>query len=228
MSKTLWPISCAHIGAKDHRADLLDQYIKQAKRGKWDVILIGDLIDCGLFSGTAHIDSVWDNTMTPAQQMEEAVKVFDPIKSQIMSVMAGNHPSRIFKVTSLQPEKIIAKLLKVPFVSNAHTFKWNGLNLMAAHGTGRTDDVKARLRHEGVDLFLLGHTHELGFWRYNRLTGSAGLRRNIWFVRCGSFLDTAEYAKFAMYPPTPIGSPVITIAPMASNKRGLIQCQLGI
>lgn len=221
-SNVLWAGCCLHLGAKGHASAKFNRYVQVARRDRWDVVLLGDLCDFGVPVGTKHVEAVWDQTMTPGDQIDACVEALWPIKRQIKAICGGNHAHRIFKTTGILPEKIIAEYLHVPYVSNTHTFRWRGFTFFMAHGMGEADIKKVQLRHEGVDCFLIGHTHNLSWIRVNHLVGVNQKRKDIWLGRAGCFLDDADYGKRALYQPSAIGSLLI------SAENGVLQARLGI
>ncbi|HWY33257.1 MAG TPA: hypothetical protein VNX68_01345, partial [Nitrosopumilaceae archaeon] len=109
--KKLLCICCAHIGEKNMNEQLFDEYLAWAKKEKCRIVLGGDLINNGMVFGTKHIGSIWDDKYTPQQQMDIAVEKLTPVKDQIDAIISGNHGGRTQKLTSIDPERWIAKAL---------------------------------------------------------------------------------------------------------------------
>lgn len=226
-SHGLWLASCIHIGAREHDADLLAEYLRQAQRQRWRIALLGDLLDCGMSLGTRHIESAWQNTMTPEQQIEHAIALFRPLRKQIDMVVNGNHPDRVYRLTSIHPEKQIARELGVPYSHGWGSFDWEGRRVVIAHGVSGalyTDVNKMLIAFEGVDIFAIGHTHKLFVDEVQRYVvghNNRVAKRDILVVRCGSFLRDAEYARPKLYAPTKVGSPLLYL------ERGKVRHVLG-
>lgn len=213
MSKTLWVASCLHVGANEHEEDELKRYIKTAQAGKWDVALIGDLVDMGMCFGTKNINSVFENSLNPQEQIDKCIELLNPIKNQIVAITKGNHDDRAYKVTGIKVAKIIADQLDVPYYESQKLLKWNDFNIFLAHGQSSSkfgDFDKVIKTYDDLDAIVLGHTHEWLYYAVRKYRTSNKSNHNlIHCARAGSFLGYAEYAKQALYPPQPVGSPIL-------------------
>lgn len=223
----LWLASCIHIGAREHDADLLAAYLRAAERRRWRIALLGDLLDCGMPIGTKHPESVWQNVMTPEQQIEHAVALFKPLRRQIDMIVSGNHPDRVYKMCGIQPERQIARELGVPYGHGWGSFMYRGKHVLVAHGVSGAlyaDVTKMLVAFEGADIFAIGHTHKLFVDEVQRnivRPGRVPRKRDILVVRCGSFLKDAEYARPKLYAPLRTGSPIVYC------RGGRLMCLLG-
>ena len=210
MSNTIVGMCCLHVGATSHDKNTFQSYIHYIRRTHVDVVILGDLCDFGV-PNSKHPETVWQQTITPGEQIDKCADILYPIRKNIKAICGGNHADRIYRLTGVHPEKVIADLLGVKYVPNGHTFNYHGKTFYMTHGKGSSDFNKVLLRHSGIDIFLIGHTHN---WEHKVvciLHGKNQIKRQIHLIRCGSFLNDAEYAKKAIYQPTPVGSPFITI-----------------
>lgn len=206
--KTLWVASCVHIGAFDQAEDDFAIYLALAKKNNWDIAFIGDMLDFGVACGTKHIGSVFQNAFGPQAQLDKFVELVKPLRKQIIGIFKGNHERRAFNAVGLEVAKIISNELDVPYYGASGVIPWRGLNVFLSHGAsnGRfTDFEKIVKMRDDLDVIVLGHTHELNHFQLRKFD-SNGESRLIECARAGSFLDNSEYAKEALYPPTPIGS----------------------
>ena len=203
--------SCLHIGANEARVDLVKRWLERAKKLRAQIALIGDVLDMGCFSGTAHTGSTWENYETPEEQMEEAVELLKPYTQQITCILTGNHEERIRKATSIRPNKRVAAELGLSkaYRDTHATLEFGGKRVFVAHGAGRSDFTNVLKGWEGLDVIALGHTHTLSQDRVRR-RGKAGVR-DVALVRCGTFLQEPRYGRLALFPPNPIGAAWIRV-----------------
>lgn len=225
----LWIAACLHIGARGHDRDSLTSYLDWAKKSKALVALIGDTFDCGTCIGTRHIGSVWESDESPRDQIETGVRLFDPIRRQVILVTSGNHEMRIENVSSISPSAIFAKRIRAKYERASSVIRWHGLKIFASHGvTGSimTDLNKVMQAYEGVDGIVLGHVHELIHLPVRRYSVDGSGRvseRTVHLCRAGSFLRDAPYARFALHRPTEIGSIIFE-----RRARGQIKVHAGL
>lgn len=190
---------------------------------------MGDAFDVGLCFGTKHIDSVFSNNLTPSEQIDAFVNDFRSLKSQFVAVVTGNHERRASNLTTINPLKVMADRLNIPYYGASRVLRWNSKRVFVAHGASSgelTDFTKILNSHEGLDAVCLAHTHQLSNKRIRRFTVDSHGRtkeKHIELVRCGSFLKDAEYAKLVLHPPTPIGSAFLQL-----SNDGTLKARLGL
>jgi len=203
------PMSCVHIGAKQHDEDTFAKYRGIVRRTGASVILLGDVIDNGVYSGTKVPGSVYENTMDPDEQIDTAVRIFKELNPR--RVIGGNHCERTRKAVGVHPEKVIADRLGVPFTPDVWATRIEGVNCVFSHGVGAGDGDFRRvlLAYDNADLVCLGHNHELSYRPVRRVHMGGAARKVIHQVRCGSFFDYGGYAKRALAQPGPTGCPII-------------------
>lgn len=111
----IWAIVCPHIGAKACNLSVFEGHIKEAVRGKWNVILLGDLVNNGVSAGSKHCGLEWQDSMDPMSQVEKCVDVLMPLAKArlVRAVVGGNHSYRSVKACGLHPEKIVTMMLSV-------------------------------------------------------------------------------------------------------------------
>lgn len=225
----LWLLGCAHYGEFSQDRKELARYRAAALREGWDIAIIGDMFDVGLCFGTKHIGSIWNNDLSPQGQIDAACEDFDRLKRQIVAVVTGNHEKRADALTDINPLRVFADRLKVPYYGASKVLRWNKKNIFVAHGASGSpmgDFTKVLNTYEGLDAILLAHTHQLSSTRVRRFSVAGDGRtseRTIELARCGSFLKDAAYAKFALHSPTPIGSAILTC-----EEDGGLKVRLGL
>lgn len=230
-NKSLVLFCCVHIGERAHDADELQKYINWIARNKKSVSWagLGDLIDVGVPVGTRHVGSVFNNNITPQQQLETFCQKFKCIAGQGLAMVTGNHERRVESVTSIELLKMAADRLNMPYKGNSGILIWQGKKIFIAHGASSgpmTDYNKIMNAYEGLDAIVLGHTHQMYTQKLRRFTvnaqGNIG-EKEIHLIRAGSFLKDAVYAKAALHPPTPIGAPILEI-----DENGKLNVRLGL
>lgn len=111
----IWFSVCHHLGAKACNIRLLEQTIKDAVRGKWNGVLLGDLLNNGVSSGSKHVGLEFEDVTIPMDQVEQVTDTFMPMaKAKLWRrIVGGNHAYRTYKAAGLHPEKVIAMLLSI-------------------------------------------------------------------------------------------------------------------
>lgn len=219
MVKSLWLAGCLHFGEKSQDRAELDKYKAWALRNKStvDIAICGDSLDNGGFCGTKHVGSTWNDNLTPQEQLDTFVDYFQPMASQVKVVVKGNHENRTEDTTSIKLLKVAADQLGVSYKGASSVFIWHGKKIFVAHGASSSyvgDFKKILDTYEGLDAVVLAHSHKLYAEPVRRFTVNAAgaiTEKHIWLVRVGSFLKDAEYAKFALHAPTPIGSAILQL-----------------
>lgn len=219
MANELWLLGCAHYGERSQDKKTLLRYLAYAAANRIDIAVMGDAFDIGLCFGTKHIGSIWNNNLTPQGQIDAFCDDFEPVRKQIIAVVTGNHERRADALTDINPLRVMADRLKAPYYGASKVLTWNGKKVFVAHGASGSEmgDFKKILDgHEGLDAVVLAHTHQLSYKRVRRFVidhRGYHTEKHIELVRVGSFLKDADYAKFALHAPTPIGSALMRYEP---------------
>jgi len=105
------PLSDIHLGSKQLNKKLLLEAIDQVKNDPYTfTILNGDLIDMTLKSS---VGSVYENELSPMEQVEQLIKLLEPIKDKILVVSMGNHERRCEKETNIDVLKLVCSQLGI-------------------------------------------------------------------------------------------------------------------
>ena len=140
-------------------------------------VLMGDLID----NATKYsIGNVYENEMSPQEQLDYLMKSLEPIKKKILGIVSGNHENRTLKATGLDILAILASffncyydrnilILDINVGSNAPTSK-RRINYVfeIAHGFGGGRTPGGALNNAfkfgdlvvNADVVLTGHVHK--------------------------------------------------------------------
>jgi len=154
--------------------------------------------------------------MKPEDQAIEIAEKLQSISEKCLFIRGGNHELRTMNMMDLNITKLIAERLGVPLyhlpgytVFNIGEKVWK---LASGHGfrvakNGNLELERLRLTYPEADVYYLGHDHKLYADQMPGLGVDEGgeCLRNQWFVRGGSFLRYADYARYGIYPIQKIG-----------------------
>lgn len=207
-----------HFGSHTCNMKAIDAWINIIKKEGHVALLMGDLCE---MATRGSVGAVFEQIMSPQDQITGVVDILEPIKDQIIGGISGNHGARVVKDTGVCPDATISKFLGVPHfgyaamgrvqVGNAH---WV---ICAHHGAGGGSTIGAKvnalkklaLTWPACDLYMMGHTHtDAAFSDRVVVPLKSGRRRfgeemmTRHFSGCGSLLDyQGSYAEAKMYPP---------------------------
>ena len=199
-----------HIGANEHDHEKLKdavRIIKNDKFARW--FGNGDILEC--IPPNYKIPQR-GQSISPDDQYEEALKILKPIADKCLFLRGGNHDYiRSIKVLDFDITRGMANALGVPYYElpgyTTITTGGRDWNLVSGHGVGggKNGDLEldklASVYSDG-DVFFLGHNHQL----YTKPIDSISIFENEetlhrrWYVRGGSFLRYANYARYSMFP----------------------------
>lgn len=214
-----------HLGSPECDTEMLKSIVQKIKKRKAKVILMGDLIDLGLRESPGA--SVYEQSMSPSQQVKEIVKILTPIKDQIISSVVGNHEYRLSRASGIDMGELIATSLgcnygKYQCVNN---IKLNNqiYNIFSTHGSGsgqttesRINSFKKYLEQIDTDVIAAGHCHDLADRVFNKRTiGTNGFNiKSTHLVLAGNFLAWDQsYGEYRGYPILRKGCPLIKLYP---------------
>lgn len=218
----LYPIVCWHIGARQSSLPFIQKVIRSIKEdpiGRW--IYMGDAGECILRSSKG---SVYEQLISPGEQLKAAVELLMPIKEKGMFGIRGNHGNRIDKETGVGWDETLCTLVSIPYMGiealaqlqfESHR-KSAFVSLYAHHGraTATTPGGKMNAAHKpeafvAADIILTAHTHVAGeAWPSKLMAYIHPRKREVQWMRmrsfvCGSAYDSRVegYATEAMLPP---------------------------
>jgi len=206
-----------HLGSKQCDVAAVRDWVNTIKENGWNVLLGGDLLEMSLKNS---VGDVYDQQLSPLEQIDIVVDILKPIKDQILHSVGGNHEYRVVKTVGIDPSLLIARELDVGYspyqavgrvqVGEAH---WK---IGLTHGAGGGMLIGSKLNtasklakvYPNLDLYLSGHTHtdvsasdtikDISLNR-GRVTETVSVRR---FSGCGSLLSYEEsYAEAKLMAP---------------------------
>jgi hypothetical protein len=211
---------CVHIGHKNADLKLAKKYVDFVKKRNGFALLLADNHENAI-PKKAHM--MFDQNLTPQEQLDYSVEMFKPIRKQIIAGCTGNHAGRTTKETSLEMDKIMFQRLGIP--RRYHPYQ--GFTSVVVgkvryriafkHGGGQGSNTfgNASTLHRAfpeADICCASHTHECaatrrGRWRIDR-KGKRELSV-VTLVNTGCMLDYPRYGDEAGYLPQPKGFTIL-------------------
>lgn len=225
-----------HIG--DEHADLerLKQRIEYvANTSNAYCVLNGDIIDNAT---KTSIGDVYANEFNPMQQLEEAVRLFKPLKEKILAITHGNHEARTYRKEGIDLSYLLAVqlglferysatsvLLFLRFGksrNHGNTSK-QCYTIFMLHGSGggRKEGAKAiRLADMSsiidADIYIHSHTHlpmvmKQNYHRIDKQNSTVRIVEKL-FVNTASNLNYGGYGETQEFKPSSKTSPIIYLS----------------
>lgn len=222
-----------HIGEAGCDLKGIKAHIEEVKnKENAFAILNGDLINNAL---KTSISDIYDETMTPSEEIKLCIELFNPIKDKILCITSGNHEDRTKNNTSISPmEFIAAKLgisdkfaqigavifLRFGWNQKRKRKQWYSIYTTHGRGGGRKEGGKANRLAEmasivDVDIYIHSHTHlpmiiKEGFYRSDFINSSVSYVDKL-FVNTSSMLDYGGYGQVGEFKPNSKHNPVIIL-----------------
>lgn len=242
-----------HIGSRKCNMSLINERIERVKNEKnVYCVLLGDIVNN---TTKTSVGDVYDEPLSPMEQMKLACSLFEPIKDKILAITAGNHERRSYRQDGTDLTWFLARELRcedkydycacalcIRFGHNVKQGK-NHANktvytMYLTHGDGQggmTMGAKANgLQRRGsiidADIILTGHTHQsLTFrtmdYKINTRNSTVTEHEQV-YVSAASTLAYEEYAELKGLRPSSTKSPVIVLYSKLPNGRKLIDVRL--
>ena len=225
-----------HIG--DEHADLerLKQRIEYVvNTPNAYCVLNGDIIDNAT---KTSIGDVYANEFNPMQQLEEAVRLFKPLKDKILAITHGNHEARTYRKEGIDLSYLLAVQLglfekytptsALIFLRFGKSRNHGGdskqcytIFMLHGRGGGRKEGAKAiRLADMAsiidTDIYIHSHTHLPMVMKqnYHRIDKQNSVIRIVekLFVNIASNLNYGGYGEAQEFKPSSKTSPIIYLS----------------
>jgi hypothetical protein len=220
---TFW-ISDVHLGSKHCDKHLFQQTINRILRKQMPFADLGDLLENATRDSVGA--GVYEQEEITDQQIEEAVRIYTPVKHLLKSMHPGNHEARTFDKSAVNLTRIISKMLGVPYagVGAVHDIRVGKqrYSVYTHHGgscaTTKGGKLNALLAMEKIidaDVYIQGHTHDTIFqsrdqYAFNPNNRCLELKKK-YFINNGSYLNYwGSYGQVKGYMPGSKGSAQIT------------------
>lgn len=189
------------------------RYVDFVRRADGFALLLADNHECAV-PRKAHM--MFEQDMTPQEQLDYSVELFKPIAKNIKGAVTGNHAWRAYHDAGLELDKEMMARLGL-----AHRYyRFQGqielpvgnqnYRIVFAHGNNIGSNVfrnceKLNYQYPTADILAASHAHVLAhrpdqFRDFDKKTGRPILR-DVDYISTGSLLDTPLYAEIAMYKP---------------------------
>lgn len=211
---------CEHIGHENSDTDKIAELLGIIKSDpNAYMINLGDSCEMALpATFIKHPGSAFSQTLGPKSQVEEAIKVFTPVKHKIIGMQESNHSLRMFYQTQFSVEEMIANKLGVPFMGLDGLYQVKVgkqlYDLHCVHGSGGASGAggvlnrleKSASRFPDMEIFVLGHFHRVCGTKRMAFDRNGKLKEQT-FIGTGSFLGyTGSYGHIAGYQPLHLGA----------------------
>lgn len=163
------PIFDVHFGNNGHRARKFKHYLKWIEEtpGLY-VVLGGDIMENALDDGRGMS---YDQNYNPQSQLDILTEMLAPIAHRILCSFPGNHEWRTYKKAGIDPAKLLADRLDIPYHSGPvllnllagdHKYRLYAQHGFTRPGTkgGQLNSAMKPTKWIEADIFLSGHTHE--------------------------------------------------------------------
>jgi hypothetical protein len=203
-------------------------------------ILNGDLINNATKNS---VSDIYNEEMSPMQQIVQLVDYLDPIKSKILAGTTGNHELRSYKESGIDIMAFVMRELKLldRYAEEAYyLFLYFGdkehgrkapmcYTIYGTHGTGGGGTAGAKINKLVkmadvcfADLYVISHLHQpiatsLDFFLPD-FGNRCVLKKTMKFLMSNSFLGYGGYGERATFRPSSIN---ITKAVLNSNERNI-------
>lgn len=232
-SAEIHPISDLHIGDKHCRMDIIKERLEKiAAKDNAFIILNGDIINNAT---KTSVSDTYAEELSPMEQIERFVELFEPLREKLLCVTSGNHENRTYLTQGVDITQICAKqlgiedryskngavlFLRVGEMGATEHHRQVPYSFYCNHGSGggRKEGAKAiRLADMAsiidADIYIHGHTHlpmimKQAFYRTD-FTNSSFQKVDKLFVNTSSVLDFGGYSEQYEFKPSSTDSPTI-------------------
>lgn len=204
----LYPIGDWHLGSRQTLPKFITQVVQEIadnSEARW--VSMGDLMENAIVGSKSDVYLATEN---PEDQLEKIVQLLKPIKDKCLFMIPGNHGARTMRMAGIDPDKVIADRLDVPYArySVLASLMFRGIPppnravcfFHHSRGGGSTPGgkvnaaSKVRLITPNADAVFVGHSHTTSrtpITFYD--AGYRGLvRRNVYDYIIGSALAWKE------------------------------------
>ena len=224
-----------HLGDKNANYKQIAEWIEYIKtHDNCYTILNGDLMDMA----TRHsIGDIFSSDIKPMHQLEQCVKLFDPIKEKILVVDPGNHEiNRIWKNDGVDMTEIMCQqlgisdryspassLLFLRFGKDPNHDRPLCYTIFSAHGSGgggrlpggkinRLVDMASIV---DADIYIMSHVHQPAivrnsFYRTN-MGNSSVAKVDKLYINTAAALDWGGYGEHALFRPASLKTPLLIL-----------------
>lgn len=221
-----------HLGDKHSDLELIEQRLEAVRLKDNAVVLLnGDLLNNA--TKTSVSDSYAED-IPPMEQINQAVRMFEPLKNKILCINSGNHEARTYNKEGIDLMEVVAmqlglyerfsKTSSLIFLRFGQNIKQRKIlyTLFANHGSGggRKEGAKAiRLADMAsivdADIYIHSHTHlpmvmKQAFYRIDEQNSSCHVVDKL-FVNTSATLNYGGYGEAFEFKPASKDNPIIRL-----------------
>lgn len=225
-----------HIGDEHSDLERLKQRIEYVANTPYAYcVLNGDIIDNAT---KTSIGDIYANEFNPMQQLEEAVRLFKPLKDKIIAITHGNHEARTYKKEGIDLSYLLSVqlgLFERYSPTSALIFLRFGKSrnhcntskqcytifMLHGGGGGRKEGAKAiRLADMSsiidADIYIHSHTHlpmvmKQGYHRIDKQNSTVRQVEKL-FINTAANLNYGGYGEAQEFKPSSKTSPIIYLS----------------
>ena len=241
------PLADLHLGDIHSDARKIREYIDYVHdSSNVFTILNGDLMDAAIKSS---IGDTYGASLQPMQQLEQCVKIFEPIKGKILAVLPGNHEARIYRSDGLDLTQIMCNQLGIgDLYSPASTLLFIRFGqdrarghhgrpvlytIYCVHGSGggRMEGGKINRLMQlasivDADIYVHSHTHlpaivKTSFFRACSCNSSVDKVDKL-YINTGAALEYGSYGEVQSYKPASLETPIIILDGSRRRMRAVL------
>lgn len=227
--KPLVAFGCVHIGHRNADLEMAKRYVDFVKENKGYALLVSDNFE-NVIPKKGHM--MFDQILTPQEQIDKGEELFKPIRKQIIGMVQGNHSNRTRHEAGIDMDYQLAKGLGIASKYNPNQgftglkVGKNTYKIAYKHGSGVGSNtfgncITLSRSFPSADVCICSHTHEnatttRGFW--DVVNGKRQIHE-VKMVNTGALLDYPSYADEAYYAPQKKGFAIIWLG---ENNKDII------
>ena len=240
------PLADLHMGDIHSDGQKINEWLTYIRETEnCFTILNGDLMNTAIKSS---VSDTYAETLSPMLQLEQCVKLFEPIRDKILCVTGGNHERRIWRQDGIDTTQLMCDQLQigdryapesaVVFVQfgdqGGHRNHWPVLySLYVTHGSsgGKLEGskVNALMRLASIvdcDCFIHSHVHTPAIVRnsYFRVDTRKCTVRKVdkLFINTSSSLEYGGYGEIANFKPNSLETPKIILSGRTHKMQAIL------
>ena len=240
------PLADLHIGDLRSDGQKITEWLSYIRETEnCFTILNGDLMNTAIKSS---VSDTYAETLSPMLQLEQCVKLFEPLREKILCVTGGNHERRIWRQDGIDTTQLMCDQLQIGdryapesavlFVQfgdqGGHRNHWPVLySLYVTHGSGggRKEGGKVNRLVElasivDCDIYIHSHVHSPAIVRnsYFRTDSRKCTVRKVdkLFVNTASSLEYGGYGEIASYKPNSLETPMIILSGRTHRMQAIL------
>lgn len=237
------PLADLHIGDIHSDGKKIQEWLDYIQQhDNCYAILNGDLMDTAI---KTSIGDTYGATLRPMEQLQQCVKLFEPIKDKILAVTAGNHENRIYKSDGLDTTHLMCEQLGIAdyysptsalvFIqfgakrSRPHNGDPMLYSIFCLHGSGGGRKEGGKINRLAdlacivdADIYIHSHTHlptimRNSYFRVNTRHCTVQQVDKL-FINTSSSLNYGGYGEAQAFKPNSLETPMIILD---GRKRGM-------